>query len=242
MDMTEALLAAAAHKVAGPGPVKYRDREISFATPFRRLTMREAVVKAANEAGLELDESTVADAAGLARFAASEALRGRRNHKGAPLAPERYAGLSHGKLLAQLFEDLAEGALSDPTFITDYPVEISPLAKARPDDPTLTERFELFAAGMEIANGFSELNDPLEQRQRFLDQLDERTKGDAEAHAMDEDYVRALGPGHAPDRRLRRRHRPPGHDPHRLAVDPRRHPLPPHASGRGPGLTPVHAG
>jgi len=198
MGLTEDLLAAAAQKVEGPGPIKYRDRELSFATPFKRLTMRKAVVVAAHEAGLDLDEATVADAAGLARFAGSEALRGRRNHKGAPLAPERYAGLSHGKLLAQLFEDLAEGGLSDPTFITDYPVEISPLAKARPDDPTLTERFELFAAGMEIANGFSELNDPLEQRQRFLDQLEERRKGDAEAHVMDEDYVRALGQGMPP--------------------------------------------
>jgi lysyl-tRNA synthetase class 2 len=77
-------------------------------------------------------------------------------------------------------------------------VEISPLAKKRPDDPALTERFELFAAGMEIANGFSELNDPLEQRQRFLDQLEERKRGDQEAHAMDEDYVRALGYGMPP--------------------------------------------
>jgi lysyl-tRNA synthetase, class II len=198
MDLTEALLAAAAARIAGAGPVKYRDRELAFAVPFRRLTMRQAVLEAANGAGLVLDEAAVADPAGLRDFAASEALRGRRNHKGASLAPERYAGLSYGKLLAQLFEDLAEGALSDPTFITDYPVEISPLAKTRPDDKTLTERFELFAAGMEIANGFSELNDPLEQRQRFLDQLEERRKGDVEAHAMDEDYVRALGHGMPP--------------------------------------------
>jgi lysyl-tRNA synthetase class 2 len=198
MDTTEALLAAAAARVRGNGPIRYREREMSFATPFRRLTMRQAVVLAAKEAGLPLDETSVADPAGLRQFAASEALRGRRNHKGATLAPERYADLSPGKLLAQLFEDLAEGNLFDPTFITDYPVEISPLAKARPDDPTLTERFELFAAGMEIANGFSELNDPLEQRQRFLDQLEERQKGDVEAHAMDEDYVRALGQGMPP--------------------------------------------
>jgi lysyl-tRNA synthetase class 2 len=198
MDTTEALLAAAAARVAGPGPIKYRGRELSFATPFPRLTMRKAVALAAIRAGLSLDEDTVANPAGLARFAASEALVGRRNHKGAPLTPGRYADLSPGKLLAQLFEDLAEGEISDPTFITDYPVEISPLAKARPDDPTLTERFELFAAGMEIANGFSELNDPLEQRQRFLDQIEERRKGDVEAHAMDEDYVRALGQGMPP--------------------------------------------
>jgi lysyl-tRNA synthetase class 2 len=83
--------------------------------------------------------------------------------------------------------------------VIDHPTEISPLAKQRPDDPGLTERFELFVAGgMEIANGFSELNDPLEQRQRFLDQLKQREKGDDEAHVMDDDYVRALGHGLPP--------------------------------------------
>ena len=91
-----------------------------------------------------------------------------------------------------------EGALWDPTFIIDYPTEISPLSKARPDDPTTTERFELFAGGMEVANGFSELNDPLEQRARFQEQLGQRAKGDDEAHRMDDDYIRALGHGLPP--------------------------------------------
>jgi lysyl-tRNA synthetase class 2 len=100
--------------------------------------------------------------------------------------------------VAQLFEDLAEAAYWHPTFVTDYPVEVSPLAKTRPDDPSLTERFELYAAGMEIANGFSELNDPLEQRARFLAQLQQREKGDLEAHQMDEDFVRALAHGLPP--------------------------------------------
>jgi lysyl-tRNA synthetase class 2 len=98
----------------------------------------------------------------------------------------------------RLFEELVEPTLWQPTFITDYPVEESPLSKRPPDDPSVTERFELFAAGMEIANGFSELNDPLEQRQRFLDQLQQREGGDEEAHRMDEDYVRALGYGMPP--------------------------------------------
>jgi lysyl-tRNA synthetase class 2 len=98
----------------------------------------------------------------------------------------------------QLFEDLVEPTLWEPTFVADYPVEVSPLAKRRPSDPSVTERFELFAAGMEIANGFSELNDPLEQRQRFLDQLVQREGGDEEAHRMDDDYVRALGYGLPP--------------------------------------------
>ena len=119
------------------------------------------------------------------------------------------------------------------TFITDYPTEVSPLSKARPDDPTTTERFELFVAGIELANGFSELNNPLEQRDRFAQQLAERDKGDDEAHRMDDDYVRALGHGLPPDGRRRRRHRPAHDGPDRLFVDPRRDPLPPHAGRSG---------
>jgi lysyl-tRNA synthetase, class II len=198
MAITEELLAAAATRVAGDRPVTYKGRELSFRRPFARLTMKEAVAHAAREAGLGLDAKALDDPGRLAEWTASGALDGRRNHKGQALTKERYAGLSHGKRLAQLFEDLAEASYWDPTFITDYPTEVSPLAKARPDDPATTERFELFVAGMEIANGFSELNDPLEQRARFVEQLAERAKGDLEAHAMDEDYVRALGHGLPP--------------------------------------------
>jgi lysyl-tRNA synthetase class 2 len=113
--------------------------------------------------------------------------------------------MSHGKRIAHLFEvwverrwDPERTRLWEPTFVVDYPVDISPLAKAHPDRPGVADRFELYAAGMEIANGFSELNDPLEQRRRFLDQLKERERGDDEAHQMDEDYVRALGHGLPP--------------------------------------------
>src|SRR5207249_3486339 len=198
MAVTEELVAAAARRVAEDRPVVYKGREVSFARPFVRVSMRDAVAAAARAAGLDLPRAAIDDPARLEAWARSEGLRGRRSPKGAELGPERYAGLSHGKRVAQLFEDLAEGGLWNPTFIVDYPVEVSPLSKARPDDPTLTERFELFAAGMEIANGFSELNDPLEQRQRFLDQLAERERGDAEAHRMDDDDVRALGHGLPP--------------------------------------------
>jgi lysyl-tRNA synthetase class 2 len=198
MDLTEELLAATATRVRPDGHFSYRGKPVSFARPFRRLTMKQAVAEAATRDGLGLEPEDLDHPGRLEAFGASPALAGRRNHKGAALGPQRYAGLSHGKRLAQLFEDLAEGALWDPTFVTDYPVEVSPLAKARPEDPSTTERFELFAAGMEVANGFSELNDPLEQRERFLDQLRERERGDAEAHAMDEDFVRALGHGLPP--------------------------------------------
>ena len=100
--------------------------------------------------------------------------------------------------IAQLFADFAEKLIWDPTFVIDHPVKISPLSRRRTDDPQVADRFELFAAGMEIANGFSELNDALDQRGRFLDQLKSREKGDAEAHQMDDDYVRALGHGMPP--------------------------------------------
>ncbi|HUG52002.1 MAG TPA: lysine--tRNA ligase [Vicinamibacteria bacterium] len=198
MAVTEELVAAAAARVAGSGPVVFKERELSFRRPFARLTMKEAVARAAAEAGLGLEARELDDPARLRGWALSDALRGRRSAKGALLGPERYATMSHGHLVAQLFEDLAEQTYWDPTFITDYPTAVSPLSKARPDDPTTTERFELYAAGMEIANGFSELNDPLEQRDRFLQQLALRDKGDDEAHRMDEDYVRALGHGLPP--------------------------------------------
>ena len=198
MAITEELLAAAATRAAGAREVVFKGREVSFRRPFRRLSMKEAVARAASEAGLGLDRSRLDEPEGLRSWATSDALRGRHDARGAALGPERYAELSHGKLVAQLFEDLAEHTCWDPTFITDYPTEVSPLAKARPDDPSTTERFELYLAGMEVANGFSELNDPLEQRARFLQQLGERERGDEEAHRMDEDYVRALGHGLPP--------------------------------------------
>jgi lysyl-tRNA synthetase, class II len=198
IETTEALVAAAAGRVAGEATVVFRDREVSFALPFARLAMKDAIAQAAREHGLSLARADLDDKDRLEAFTRSDELRSRRNHKGQPLGGNRYDNLSHGVRVAQLFEDLAEGSLWHPTFITDYPTEVSPLAKARPDDPTTTERFELFAGGMEIANGFSELNDPLEQRARFLDQLGQREKGDDEAHRMDDDYIRALGHGLPP--------------------------------------------
>ena len=198
MAITEELVAAAAERVSGGTPVTYRGREVSFRRPFARLTMKQALVQAAERDGLALAAADLDDPARLERWTASGALRGRRSAKGAALDPERYAGMTHGHRVAQLFEDLAEAGFWEPTFITDYPTEVSPLSKARPDDPTTTERFELYLAGMEVANGFSELNDPLEQRVRFLEQLKQRERGDLEAHVMDDDYIRALGHGLPP--------------------------------------------
>jgi lysyl-tRNA synthetase class 2 len=114
------------------------------------------------------------------------------------LGVEIEPGMGAGKITAALFEALWEESLVQPTFVYDFPTEVSPLSKQKPDDPDTVERFELYAGGFELANAFSELNDPVEQRRRFEQQLAERQKGDAEAHAMDEDYIRALEYGMPP--------------------------------------------
>jgi len=103
-----------------------------------------------------------------------------------------------GKIATTIFEGLWEDQLIQPTFVYDFPTEVSPLSKQKPDDPDTVERFEMYAGGFEVANGFSELNDPVEQRRRFEDQIKGRAAGDAEAHQMDEDYVRALEYGLPP--------------------------------------------
>jgi lysyl-tRNA synthetase class 2 len=102
------------------------------------------------------------------------------------------------KLLVELFETLCESQLVQPTFVSDFPAELSPLAKARPDDPRYVQRFELYMAGLEVANAYTELNDPREQRRRFEAQVRARAAGDEEAHALDEDYLRALEYGLPP--------------------------------------------
>jgi lysyl-tRNA synthetase class 2 len=103
-----------------------------------------------------------------------------------------------GKIATTMFETLCEDQLVQPTFVYDFPTEVSPLSKQRPDDPDTVERFELYVNGVELANGFSELNDPVEQRRRFEAQLTDRATGDLEAHAMDEDYIHALEYGLPP--------------------------------------------
>ena len=107
-------------------------------------------------------------------------------------------GAGPGKLAMEIFESLCEDDLVQPTFVYDFPTEVSPLSKQRADDPDTVERFELYIGGFEVANAFSELNDPIEQRRRFEAQLSSRAGGDLEAHAMDEDYIRALEYGLPP--------------------------------------------
>ncbi len=111
-----------------------------------------------------------------------------------PVAPS----IGPGKIAAEIFEALCEEDLIQPTFVYDFPTEVSPLSKQKPDDPETVERFELYIGGFEVANAFSELNDPAEQRRRFEEQLKDRARGDLEAHQMDEDYIRALEYGLPP--------------------------------------------
>jgi lysyl-tRNA synthetase class 2 len=201
IDMTEALVVAAAERVAGQRPLRFRDRPLSLRPPFARVRMVDAVFAAvtSGDGALSIDSSKyVEDPAQLDLLVQSAEFRRLCEARMFQDWPQAHAKVSHGKRIAQLFEDFVEPTLWDPTFIIDYPVEISPLSKRRADNPAVADRFELFVAGMEIANGFSELNDPLEQRERFLDQLRQRAGGDAEAHLMDDDYVRALGHGMPP--------------------------------------------
>jgi lysyl-tRNA synthetase class 2 len=194
--ITEELIAAAALRVLPAGPGNYKGRALSFAPPFARVRMVDAVAQALGAAWPGFEGGALDDARRLEASVVSEEFVGVCRKHG--VDPGVYRKLSHGKRIAQLFEDFAEESLWDPTFIVDYPLEISPLSKARADDPSVADRFELFVAGMEVANGFSELNDPLEQRERFLDQIRQREGGDDEAHLMDDDYVRALGHGLPP--------------------------------------------
>jgi lysyl-tRNA synthetase, class II len=157
-----------------------RTLTISFARPWKRIAYREAVRTTLNATVQEISDPG---------YVHDQAIKHRCEVKG---------GESYWKLLCLLFEALVEPALIDPTFVTDFPVELSPLAKRNATDPDLSDRFELFIAGREMANAFSELNDPLDQRRRFEAQAADRAKGDLEAQALDEDFLRALEYGMPP--------------------------------------------
>jgi lysyl-tRNA synthetase class 2 len=181
MDLTEEMLTGIVEKVCGSKVTTYDDQQIDFGK-WTQLSMKEAILKFSPE---KVDENTLKDRAAV------EALLKRLHAEFDPRLPL-------GNLMGSLFETLAEQHLVQPTFIYDYPVELSPLSKQKANDPSLVERFELYIGGMEIANGYSELNDPMDQKERFLAQLHERDRGDEEAHQMDEDYIRALSYGMPP--------------------------------------------
>jgi lysyl-tRNA synthetase class 2 len=186
MTLTEEMLAFVAERAVGRTEVPYGAQAISFAAPFRRMSLR---VAAAEAASARLGEAIAADDL---RDPTRAAMIAGRLHIEVP------SGTGPGKLAMEMFEALCEEALVQPTFVYDFPTEVSPLSKQKPDDPDTVERFELYIAGFEVANAFSELTDPIEQRRRFEQQLEQKRRGDAEAHVMDEDYIRALEYGLPP--------------------------------------------
>jgi lysyl-tRNA synthetase class 2 len=186
MQLTEEMLAAVAQDVVGTSELPWADATVSFARPFRRLSLRQAAAERASQTlGRTVTEAELRDRASAAAAARD-------------LGIETRPAYGAGKIATAIFETLWEPDLVQPTFVYDFPTEVSPLSKQKPNDPDTVERFELYAGGFEIANGFSELNDPAEQRRRFEDQLKDRAAGDAEAHQMDEDYIRALEYGLPP--------------------------------------------
>ena len=180
MALTEELIPQVVRAVCGSETITYQGKLISFTPPWPRLTVEEALVKLG---GL-----------GPQEVGSEERLRAAARVSGIPVKP----AWGWAKLLAELFEARAEGQLIQPTFVTDFPAELSPLAKARPDDPRYAQRFELFVAGLEVANAYTELNDPREQRRRLEAQARARAAGDEEAHFLDEDFLRALEYGLPP--------------------------------------------
>jgi lysyl-tRNA synthetase class 2 len=188
MALTEQMLAGLVHALSGSRRTSWGGEEISWEPPYRRVTMRRAVLEATREDPRgPMRESELEDAEGLLGAARRFGVE----------KPERFAGRK-GKLLAELFEAVAESLFVQPTFLHEFPTEISPLSKQDPKDPEWVDRFELYAGGMEIANGFSELNDPAEQEKRFREQARERELGNLEAPPYDSDYVEALRYGMPP--------------------------------------------
>jgi lysyl-tRNA synthetase class 2 len=189
MRLTEEMFAFVAHKAADTDEVTFGEYRISFKAPFRRLSLREGAREAASRRlGREVRMEELRSREGAVALADALHLEGLQ------VTP----AMGPGKITAEIFEKLCEDQLVQPTFVYDFPTEVSPLSKQNPDDPDTVERFELYAGGFELANAFSELNDPVEQRRRFEDQLKSRAGGNEEAHAMDEDYIRALEYGMPP--------------------------------------------
>jgi lysyl-tRNA synthetase class 2 len=180
MKMTEELFVFIGQNLSGSLRLSYQGKEIDLTPPWRRLTVRDAVVEIGGVETAVLDDA--ARMAGHAR----------------KLGIEVKESDPPGKVLMAVFDETVEKNLVQPTFVTHYPVDVSPLSRRNAEDPTLADRFELYICGKEIANAFSELNDPVDQRGRFEMQIKEREAGDLEAHEMDEDYIGALECGMPP--------------------------------------------
>jgi lysyl-tRNA synthetase class 2 len=181
MELTEQMVAYTAEKVTGSTKVTYQGEEIDFSPPWNRLEMRQGLLDAC---GVDINECRD-----------DESLHAALNAKGI----EHPADVQRGKLIDWMVDEFLQPNMIQPTFLYNYPREISPLAKSIPGDPQTVERFEGFVAGMEICNAFTELNDPLDQEQRFLEMGRDYDEGDEEQHPMDDDYLRAMRYGMPPN-------------------------------------------
>lgn len=180
MDLTEDLMSTVAKEVLGTTKLTYQGEEVDLAPSWARMTMIESVKK---YGGVDFSETkTDEEAAAMAKS----------------IGIEVEAGMTRGEIINLAFEEKVEENLVQPTFIYEYPVEVSPLAKRFKDNPAFTERFEVFITRREFGNAFSELNDPIDQKERFMKQVEKREKGDEEANMMDEDFVTALEYGMPP--------------------------------------------
>lgn len=181
MDFTEKLICHVTLQTCGSLVIPYGEKMVDLTPPWERLTLKDAIVKYTGVERTLLDDR-------------EQTYTYARQTLGLELDPR----IGQGKLLAEIFDEVVEPRLWQPVFITQYPTEISPLSRKNDENPDVVDRFELFIVGRELANAFSELNNPLDQKERFLRQLEEKAAGDEEAHAMDEDYIRALEYGLPP--------------------------------------------
>jgi len=180
MSLTEDLVVSVTSKILGRNSIEYDGKEINLEKPWPKLTLEESIEKYAN-----IPQSDLKDYDSVKKIA--------ENHN---IKVDKSWG--RGKIVLEIFEELVEDKLYQPTFIIDYPKEVSPLSKSKADNPEVTERFELFIGGFEMANGFNELNDPIDQKERFEKQVEAKDAGDEEAHLMDKDFLRALEYGLPP--------------------------------------------
>jgi lysyl-tRNA synthetase class 2 len=181
MVMIEALIKGMAQSVLGDVTVTYQGETFDFSQPFARLSVEDVILKF----NPDMDRSKIRDREYLAQIATGLGIKVEDNH-------------GSGKLQIEIFEKTGEDELRQPTFVTQYPTEVSPLSRKNDEDPFVTDRFELFIGGREIANGFSELNDPEDQEERFRAQAENKAAGDDEALVYDADYIRALEYGLPP--------------------------------------------
>jgi lysyl-tRNA synthetase class 2 len=176
MHLTEEMISSLVLELHGSYRIRYNAEEVDFTPPWRSITMENALKELAG-----VDLSQIKTTEDLVAYAKGHGIEGAERE-------------SRGRMITKIFEELCEKRLIQPTFITRYPIEVSPLAKRSKEDPSYAERFELYICGMEIANGFNELNNPEDQRERFLEQIRQKEEG----AMMDEDYIMALEYGLPP--------------------------------------------